>query len=885
MKKGPILIALLVIAVIVGFAYFRLVLSTSNVRPLYDAVPESASIIFEFKDFSKTKEKLLAADYAKDLQEAGFINKIVTQLNALDNHFSNNNFKPASGNEIVATLHLTDLNHYAYLYLISVGKKIDRNQFKALILAAGEKIKMKERTFKEEPVYDFYTKDGKPLFTLAKLNGIMMASENASLVEEALIQMKEKKSLLENSDFNKVKELAGGDSDVLLYLNFKNLISLESLFVDGEKNNLVKNLSIFSEWLESDIMLEQKAIIINGYTLFNDPKKSWISQFTYKPADKLTLPAFIPEKTALFLLVSNNNNEKYFSDLKDNITDAAKLKYIQYFKEWTDDEWAFGMNEPLNSDWQREIFLIVKNEDSLIAKNKLAELAAFAKGDSVVNNQQTKGMLKIGDALNDIYGKYLLPLNNPHYAVAGNYTIFANDAATLNNLTSAIESEQTLARNIDYLNFSKNISSSSNLYLYINSSKLSELLNAALNGLVLQSLQQDNKIYQKFSPASVQFSYEENLFFTSAYINYRSAAQEKNNLLWKLQIDTVCATPSRFVINHHTKESEVILQDVKNRLYLISRAGKIIWKKELSGRIISDIKQIDFYNNGRYQYLFNTERELHLIDREGNYVTNFPLRLPDKATAGLMLANYKDANLQRIFIPCNDRIYGYEISGKPLQGWNPKQGTGNISHPMQHHVFEGKDYLVAMNDNGKIFLLDRKGDNRIEPIQLKEPLKGALQPNVTDKIFELAGISKNGTVYKLNQNGNVKEIIFSEAGDYSEFRYLNVKDDNRPEYVFVYANKITAYNDSLNITVEINIPATIDGNTFIPDSRNKSPFVLGLPSATSNRTFILQSDGTIFDDFIINGFTPFDVDIYGREKRNTIVTSDNNGMLYCYKLD
>jgi hypothetical protein len=39
MKKVPVLIALLVIVVIVGFAYFRLVLSTSGTKPVYDAVP------------------------------------------------------------------------------------------------------------------------------------------------------------------------------------------------------------------------------------------------------------------------------------------------------------------------------------------------------------------------------------------------------------------------------------------------------------------------------------------------------------------------------------------------------------------------------------------------------------------------------------------------------------------------------------------------------------------------------------------------------------------------------------------------------------------------------------------------------------------------------
>jgi hypothetical protein len=883
MKKAPILITLVVILLIVGFAYFRLVLSSSSARPVYDAVPQSSTIIFEFKDFSKTKTKLQSALYAKDLQQTGFVNRIVSQLNDIDKYFSVNTYKPAAGNKIIATLHLTELNNYGFLYLIE-AEKLDRNNYKAMMLSVKEKMETKERLFKEETIFDILTKDKKPFLSVTKINGILIVSAHASLVEEAVSQLKENNSILEDESFVKVKDLAGGDSDALVYFNFKNLVALESLFVDGSKSSIIKNLSLFSEWFESDIMLEQRAIIINGYTLFSNPQNSWISQFTYKPASQLTLPTIMSDRTALFMLISNADNEKYFDELKNHIKEADKLKYISYFKPWVDDEWAFGMNEPMNADWQKEVFLVVKNSDSLIAQTKLAELAAFIDGDTVVDENKLSGRLNIGETVNDVMGKYLLPLNNPYYLVAGNYTFFANDSSTLMNLAATAQSDNTLAKSIDYLNFSKNISVSSNLYLYINSSKLSELLNATASGLLLESLQGGSKEYQKFSPASVQFSFEENLFFTSSYINYRSDVQEKNNMLWKLNLDTVAATKSFYVLNHNTKESEIIIQDAINNLYLISRAGKIIWKKALNSRIISDIKQVDFYNNSKLQYLFNTEKELFIIDRESNYVTNFPLRLPDNATAGLLLATYSDVNVKRIFIPCGNRIYGYEVNGKPLQGWNPKENTGEIIHPLQHYVFDGKDYIVAINTAGQVFLLDRKGENRVEPVQLKEAIKAPLQANITDKLFELVTVSETGTVYKVDSKGLIKELKLNDEKSFIDFQYISIAGDNRPEYVFFEPGKLVAYNDSFNIAAEINFPANIDEKTFRIDSKNKSSFLLGIPSVGSNRTFILKADGTVFDDFIINGINQFEVDRYSKSERNIITTSDKSGILTCYKL-
>ncbi len=878
MKKGPILISLLVVLVIIGFAYFRLILSSSGIKPVYDAIPQSAAIIFEFKNFNQTKTKLNGALYAKDLQQAGFVSNIIFQLDKINEYFYINEYKPLQGNKILATLHLTELKEYDYLYLIE-AKNLDRNDFKAMILAVDEKMKVKFRTFKEEAIYDVTTNTDETFFTVAKINGVLMLSRNASLVEEAMIQIKEKKSLLEQEDFQKVKSLAGGDSDVLMLMNFKNLVALESLLTDASKTNLIKNLSMFSEWMESDIMLEQKSIIINGYTLFSDPKKSWIAQLAGKPADNLTLQSVIPDETALFMLVSNASPEKYFTELKDHIQQAEKLKYISYFKEWSGDEWAFGMNEPLDKNWQNQVFLVVKNNDTLLAENKLTALKKLIDNDSTLNTYK-KGRLNFGSTLNDIYGKYLLPLENPYYSVENGYTFFANDSNTLNTVIENVLNEQTFSKNVEYLNFSKNISASSNLYFYINSNKLSELFQATLSDVLLPHLK--NKTYQKFSPASVQFSYEENLFFTSAYINYKTDVEEKYKQLWKLQLDTPAATQAYFVTEHNTNEKEIVVQDEKNQLYQISKAGNINWKVSLANKIISQIYQVDFYNNGRLQYVFNTTNEIHVIDREGKHLPGFPLRLPDVATNGMLLAHYKDVNQYRIFIACSNRIYGYELSGKALNGWNPKNNVGDITQPMQHYVTDGKDFLIAINNTGKIFLFDRKGDNRTEPIQLKEAPTENIQVNNKEKDFEIIAVGKTGTIYKADNKGNVKELKFGDNPVYNSFIYTDINADSFSEYVFIDGNKLVAYNDSFNIALELNLPVATDSKAF--GFKQKGKYLFGMTGTEANRTLIVEADGSVFDEFIIYGITPFEINSFNTSLKNIIVTCDKNGNLTAYKL-
>jgi hypothetical protein len=401
-----------------------------------------------------------------------------------------------------------------------------------------------------------------------------------------------------------------------------------------------------------------------------------------------------------------------------------------------------------------------------------------------------------------------------------------------------------------------------------------------VSDILLPSLK--NKTYQKFSPASVQFSFEENLFFTSAYINYKTDVEEKYKQLWKLQLDTVAATQAYFVTDHNTNEKDVIVQDANNQLYLINKAGKVIWKTQLNEKIISDIQQVDYYNNKKLQYVFNTASALHIIDREGIYISNFPLRLPDKATNGMLLAHYKDVNQYRIFVACEDRIYGYELNGRALNGWNPKNKVGTITNAMQHFLFEGKDYIVAQNNTGKIFLFDRKGDNRIEPVQLNENPVAAMQIKQSDTGVELIAAGKTGIIYKVNNKGTVKELKFGDNPSYSNFFYTDINADAASEYIFVDGNKLTAYNDSFNIVLELNLPVAIDGASF--GFKNKGKYLLGMNGVEANRSLLLEADGSVFDEFIIYGIIPFEIGNFNTSLKNIIVTCDKAGNLIAYKL-
>ena len=135
----------------------------------------------------------------------------------------------------------------------------------------------------------------------------------------------------------------------------------------------------------------------------------------------------------------------------------------------------------------------------------------------------------------------------------------------------------------------------------------------------------------------------------------RGGSTISHKLLWKVKLDADPAVRPFFFQNHNTGATEIFIQDQKNNIYLISASGKILWKAAIRERITGDIFMIDYYRNGKYQLLFNGKDYLHLIDRNGNYVDKYPVKLRSPASNTLAVFDYENNKDYRLFIAGEDK--------------------------------------------------------------------------------------------------------------------------------------------------------------------------------------------------------------------------------------
>lgn len=181
---------------------------------------------------------------------------------------------------------------------------------------------------------------------------------------------------------------------------------------------------------------------------------------------------------------------------------------------------------------------------------------------------------------------------------------------------------------------------------------------------------------------------------------------------WQTRLDTLLCGPIYGVENHYTHLTECLAQDREHRLCLIGADGMLLWKRPVDGPVVGPVSQIDFYGNGKLQYLFSTQQSVYVIDRLGNDVGAFPVRLPSTSVSGASAATYSDGSPMRFFVGCQGGVALFGPDGKEVDGWKPQHPEGQLQGVARHLVCGGKDFIVY-RDQYSYYFTDRRGSRRL----------------------------------------------------------------------------------------------------------------------------------------------------------------------------
>lgn len=195
------------------------------------------------------------------------------------------------------------------------------------------------------------------------------------------------------------------------------------------------------------------------------------------------------------------------------------------------------------------------------------------------------------------------------------------------------------------------------------------------------------------------------------------AEAEKNQIkpsqLLSIALEAPLLTEPQFVKNHLNNEMDIAVQDINNKLYLISNKGEIFWEKQLDGPVLGKIHQVDLLKNNKFQLAFTTSNQVEVLDRNGNEVKPFPIKFRDKITQPLSLFDYDKNRNYRFLVTQGQELFMFDRKGNMVSGFDFSKTASEVKFPPKHIRIGNKDYILIAENSGKLNILSRQGKVRV----------------------------------------------------------------------------------------------------------------------------------------------------------------------------
>lgn len=569
--------------------------------------------------------------------------------------------------------------------------------------------------------------------------------------------------------------------------------------------------SLFKDWLLFDVKLDTDALILNGTIL--ETVKDSLPQLNTSSFNNYELAPVNSDAFSSYVY----NDAKAFR--KIHLKDTDTIPYLAEAEELS--------------------FITLKN-------NTLVFLKLYDRDQTDLSgidiNSEYRGYT-IYDLPHAIHLKNKTSKGNVAFLI-DNYLAFGNNLDVIHEFIQEYSNNNLLGDNNDF-----------NYVL--------ELLNSQAHQLDIHSTASfiQKKALNTYPFITHQLIHE-NGFTQVTTVLSKIAKQQQGGIseIASIQLDNHFITTPQFVLNHRNGKSEIIIQDEDFNLYLITLAGKVLWKKKLDSKILGDIKQVDIYKNRKLQYAFCTKNNMYIIDRNGNDVENFPVTFKDDITQPLNVFDYDKNKKYRFTIVQNGDLFVLDNKGKRVRGFDYSK-DGNITTIPKHYRIKTKDYIV-FNTNSSIKIIDRTGKSRIT---VKEPI---LSDDTLNTIFVYKGnfvyADNNGVFYSISTSGNINK-------ETTLFTKPSVGYGNNTKAI-LSENKLLI-NDK---TVELPFGSYAPIKVFTAHNID----YIHTTNLETDKLYLFQSSGELIKNFPVFGASSADMTFNKRQKLLCVLGNENTIIVY-----
>lgn len=686
-------------------------------------------------------------DYKKKITPWNLIGKdaaVVLELHSLNTFFDKADFLPAlkqvlaghdgfqflmqakerlPGNVLIA-FYPTQSDDFGLITFLESDLILGDSNFTAAIDHLKQKYLLKSRVYNGVEIIEYWLK-GKVVLSYAFVESIWIMSPSPFLLEGALrLRTENGLKLFRNSNAGAFQLPTLRADEGNFYINMANFFKATDLFLIPSKS---ERLFSWTGSLVSDIKMGEKNFLMNGFLVDSGNSQSIFTLFKQQQPAAIDLGNMISNRVAVLVQYNIALRDNWFEDqnefakrqqvlTQDSLWSALSRLAIagESLRNAIGSQFASGYLSVPNEGIVNIISLTEENQ-SLSVFEEIASKIAAQNQDSLYTEMYKGYQIQLIDYRDFLFQLYY-PLgqraSKSYFFKSGKYLLMSENVVLLKLFIDDLETDNTWGKSVDWNRFFASSLQESTLNLFFDGRLTGIYLKNRLNPK--WQIFFDSTNFFGIEKGSIQLSkLESNYYFNGSfqYSDLKKNVAEDRQIVFTRELGNPIVHQPTIVRSHVSKDFEIALQDSSNTFHLLSKEFHVLWSLPLSSQIVSAISQIDYFANGKLQYFFSTKDAIHVVDRLGRYVEGFPARIEN---ANLEYASVVDYDMNRhyryLLSDIKGDIYLTDKNGQPLDRWNPKSLNGRLANAASHFRILGRDYFVAVQQNGIVHVMNRRGE-------------------------------------------------------------------------------------------------------------------------------------------------------------------------------
>ncbi|MFC5625584.1 hypothetical protein [Algoriphagus winogradskyi] len=793
-----------------GFWIYKSYFSSRNVNSL-EVISQNAVFVFETYEGANQWNTLVNDPVWDILKAFPAFQRLSDQLITLDslNGGTGEIAKSLKGQQATVSLHSTGIETFELLFTINLKPSTTTDFIEEIKSRLPAGSRFQSRKYSDQDVLEYYNADNNRLWSISLLGDLAVVSSSSFLVEEAIRFYVNEDQL---SFYSLAKAIPyNSDAQGRLIIDGKGLSSLLKGVGGLRESPTIAALEIMPGVASLDLTLEENQLVFKGPVVYGE-------EVNFTPSIQANLASIEDVISIRTLALTQINLESIYETQK--ITNRAfiaratfsgdiqrKLLDKGFLDSFTGELYLLDLENTGGAD--QNLALLARTRDADLAIQQLKE---FQESESDEGSDFYSGheilYLSEEDFPAHLFGGKFPGFGQTFITSDEDVLIFTNSQQAMKLMLDDINSGSTWGKSARAPEAKKDLTPTAGFSRIYLTDNIWDTWTKKANPSWSSFLQKYSEAFLSFPWVSFKINQIQDK--TEATLSFPYDGGSKPNIE---TTDAISLQPSnrisfdhqliygpKSIINYQDNTEDLLVQDQNNVLYLINSAGQEVYSEQLTGPIVSDAFQIDYYKNGKLQLLVATADKIYGIDRLGTPLPGYPFGANAEKITHLNLVDYSNSKDYRFFVSTEaGNLYLIDKTGNKLEGWNPNRiGAKTIGAPAHYRVPGKGDYMVALAENGALHLFNRRGESQAgSSIKLGESFTSGLISwrDPSSRSSQLVGITANGEVIHTNFNGEVG------------YRNQLVKDDRDSEFLLIPDQK---QNDFVFISRQYNEVSVLD---------------------------------------------------------------------------